>query len=112
MPQFMLLLHEEPADFASFSPEDIQAVIAEYSTWSQQFARGGMKLKDEGGKHISMSGDDIRVTDGPYAEAKEVIGGFFEIEAAGYAEAIEICKTCPHIKYGGRIELREVEPTE
>ena len=53
----------------------------------------------------------LRVTDGPFAEAKEVIGGYFTIEAADYNEAVEICSDCPHLTYGGRIELREVEPT-
>jgi hypothetical protein len=112
MPQFMLLLHEKPSDFSGLSAEDIQAVIAEYSAWTEKFAVGGNKLKDEGGKHISAEGDGFRVTDGPYAEAKEVIGGILIIEAADYAAAVEITKSCPHIKYGGRVELREIEPTE
>lgn len=111
MSQFILFLHEAPPDFSQFSAEDIQNLIAEYGEWRNKFATDGMKLKDEGGKHISANDDGIRVTDGPFAEAKEVIGGFFIIEAANYEEAVEKCKTCPHIKYGGRIELREVEPT-
>lgn len=111
MPQFILFLHEAPPDFSHFSAEDIQNLIAEYAEWRQQFATDGMKLKDEGGKHIKADGGEVRVTDGPFAEAKEVIGGFFIIEAANYDEAVEKCRSCPHIKYGGRIELREVEPT-
>jgi hypothetical protein len=112
----MMLLHEAPADFTQFSAEDIQNVIAEYKDWrngvaSQGKLSDGAKLKDEGGKHLSGFNGDLRVTDGPFAEAKEVIGGYFTIEAADYAEAVELSKTCPHLKYGGRIELREVEPT-
>ncbi len=52
-----------------------------------------------------------RATDGPFAEAKEVIGGIFTIDADSYDEAVEISKDCPHLKYGGWIEVREVEPT-
>ena len=116
MPSFLLLLHEQPSDFSSLSPEDIQAVIEEYVAWSQKLAGdgkyvGGQKLKDEGGRHLSGHNGDFRVTDGPYAEAKEVIGGFFSITAADYDEAVEISRDCPHLKYGGRIELREIEPT-
>ena len=84
--------------------------------WSQKLGAegklvGGQKLRDEGGRHLSGYNGDFRVTDGPFAEAKEVIGGFFSITAADYDEAVEISKECPHLKYGGRIELREIEPT-
>lgn len=116
MPGYLLLLHEKPSDFSNLSPDAIQAVIAEYVEWSQKIAEqgklvGGQKLKDEGGKHLSGFGDDFRATDGPFAEAKEVVGGIFTINAASYDEAVEVSKDCPHLKYGGRIEVREVEPT-
>ena len=116
MPNYLLLLHEQPSDFSSFSPEQIQAVIEEYTAWSRKLAGdgklvGGQKLKDEGGRHLSGYNGDFRVSDGPFAEAKEVIGGFFSISAADYDDAVEISKDCPHLKYGGRIELREIEPT-
>ena len=116
MPNYLLLLHEQPSDFSSFSPDQIQAVIEEYTAWSQKLAgdgklMGGQKLKDEGGRHLSGYNGDFRVTDGPFAEAKAVIGGFFSISAADYNDAVEISKDCPHLKYGGRIELREIEPT-
>ncbi|MGH9945958.1 MAG: YciI family protein [Pyrinomonadaceae bacterium] len=114
MPNYMLLLHEQPPDFSQFSPEDIQAMIGEYLDWRRKIEAdgklvGGEKLKDEGGKHLSGANGDIRVTDGPFSEAKEVIGGYFAISAADYDEAVEISRSCPHLKYGGRIELREVE---
>ena len=111
----MLILHEEPVDFSQMSPDQIEAVIREYVAWSQKIEAdgkyvGGQKLKDEGGKRLSGFSGDFRVTDGPYAEAKEVIGGFFTIAAADYDEAVEMSRDCPHLKYGGRIELREIEP--
>ena len=116
MPNYMLLLHETPADYSQFSPEQIQSVIAEYVAWRTTVAStgnliGGEKLADEGGKRLSGYGADLRVTDGPYAEAKEVIGGYFVISAADYDEAVAISRNCPHLKFGGRIELREIEPT-
>ena len=114
MPNYMLLLHEQPTDFSQFSPNQIQAVIGEYVAWRKKIeAEGkfvaGEKLKDEGGKHLSGSNGEIRVTDGPFSEAKEVIGGFFTIAASNYDDAVEISKDCPHLKYGGRIELREID---
>jgi hypothetical protein len=50
------------------------------------------------------------VIDGPYPETKEIIGGYFLIEAASYDEAVEIALSCPHVDLG-RIEVREVELT-
>jgi len=116
MPDYLLLLHERPSDFSGLSNEQIEAVISEYMAWSKKLGAegklvGGQKLRDEGGRHLSGYNGDFRVTDGPFAEAKEVIGGFFSITAADYDEAVEISKECPHLKYGGRIELREIEPT-
>lgn len=114
MAQFMLLLHERPSDFADISPEEIQRVIGEYSAWRGKLQEegklaGGLKLKDEGGRELSLSGGQVRVVDGPYTEAKEVVGGYFLIEAADYDEAVEVSKGCPHLKYGSRVELREVD---
>jgi hypothetical protein len=118
MPNYLLLLHATPdrSDFASMSPEQIQAVIGEYMAWRKKIQDDGVyvasnKLRDEGGKSLSGANGDFRVTDGPFTEAKEVVGGFFIISAANYDEAAKVSQGCPHLKYGGRIELREVEPT-
>lgn len=114
MGQFLLILHDEPTDFENFSPEQMQGIVAEYEAWRSELEAqgkllGANKLADEGGRLLSRDGDDIRVIDGPYAEAKEVIGGYFAIVADGYDEAVEITKGCPHLTYGLRIELREIE---
>ena len=115
MAQFMLLLHESPNDLAGFSPEEIQRVIGEYTAWREKLAAegklaGGLKLKDEGGRLLRRNGGAVQVVDGPFAEAKEVVGGFFLIEAADYDEAVEISKGCPHLVYSRSVELREVDP--
>ena len=116
MAEYIMLLHESPTDFADLSAEDIQQVIGEYIAWRKTVEAdgkmaGGQKLKDDGGKNLTFQNGRLRVTDGPFAEAKEVIGGYFSILADNYNEAVKTAQTCPHLKYGGRIELREVEPT-
>lgn len=113
MPKFMLLLREDPARFAQLSPADMQSVIEEYRAWSQKLGAegrmlGGEKLADEGGRRMVARGGGLSVTDGPYAEAKDVIGGFFTIEAADYAEAERLAADCPHLRFG-EVELRRVE---
>ena len=64
---------------------------------------------DELGKVI-LGSCQPRVTDGPYSETKEVVGGYFTIEARDYEAALAECRDCPHLEYGGTIEVREVEP--
>jgi hypothetical protein len=49
-------------------------------------------------------------TDGPFAESKELLGGFFLIAAADYGAACRTAESCPHFKYGGSIEIRQIDP--
>lgn len=115
MPKYLLLLHDDMDAIARISPEEMQRVIADYAAWSERLARqgrihGGEKLRDEGGRHLTAAKGKTVVRDGPYAEAKEVIGGYFVIEARDYDEAVALCDGHPHLALGGRIELREIEP--
>jgi hypothetical protein len=115
MPQFMLLLHDDPRVFADAPPEQLQAIYARYRDWRQSLVgsgklAGGAKLTDEGGRRLQSRDGRVEVFDGPYAEAKEVLGGYFTVTAADYDEAVEIAKGCPHLDYG-RIEVRQVDVT-
>lgn len=119
MPQYMLLLHEIPGGFASLSPEEMQRVIEKYSAWSAKLASqgklvGGDKLRDEGGRHLRRDGKGggrVSVVDGPYTESKEIVGGYYKIEAADYDEAVRLSRDCPHMEFGW-IEVREIEPMD
>lgn len=117
MPNFLLVLHENPADSQSWTPEEMQQCIASYRAWSEKLLSEnklvrGQKLSDEGGRHLRRSGSgaqsEVTVADGPYAEVREVIGGLFEITAADYDEAAAIARTCPHLD-NGWIEIRRIE---
>jgi hypothetical protein len=113
MPKYVLFLHENPSDFADVSPEEAQRIIERYAAWSRDLGArrvGGQKLREEGGRHLSRSGSGVQVSDGPYGEAKEVLGGFFIIDAPDYDAAVEVASGCPHMDFGW-IEVREVEPT-
>ena len=116
MPQYMLLLHDQgdamPADI---SPAEIQAVIKRYIDWRTRVERAGHavsghKLKDGEGRVMTGRPGAPSVTDGPYAEAREVIGGLFIVEAATYDEAVSLSADHPHLDFG-TIEIREIEPT-
>lgn len=114
MPQFMLLLHDDPNSFPDASPDDMQKIIGEYVAWREGLVEsghlvGGEKLTNDGGKELARVDGELRVVDGPYSEAKEVVGGYFTIKAADLEEAVGLSKSCPHLIYGRRIELRQVD---
>ncbi len=113
MAQFMMLLHSEPPTEGAYSPEEIQAVVQKYQKWSETMGAagklaGGNKLANDAGK-VLRGTDNVSVVDGPFAETKEVIGGYFILEAADYAEAAQLSKSCPHLAFGGTIELRQID---
>jgi hypothetical protein len=88
------------------------AVTREYIAWAERMRaegrlKGTERLSNDPGKVLRPKGGRIAVTDGPYAETKEIIGGYFAISAADYDEACRIAESCPHLKYGGRIEVRQ-----
>ncbi len=113
MAQFLLLLHADPTDWLKMPPDEKQKWFGKYMSWGSQARQAGYlvgsnKLADDAGKVIR--GGKALVTDGPYSETKEVLGGYYLIEAANYDEAVETSKGCPHLKYNGWIEVREIEP--
>ena len=110
MAQFMLLIRGD--EEVERSPEEAQSVIREYMAWARKLRDenrmlGGDEL-DSKGKIVRMSDDSHQVLDGPYTEAKEVIGGYFLIEADNEGHAIEIAKACPGLKRGGVVEVRGI----
>jgi hypothetical protein len=112
MAKFMLILHETPGA-GPMSAEDVQQIIEKYRAWGARLrAEGkihaGNKLKEESGKVVTAQNGRVSVVDGPYSETKEVVGGYYLIEAADYAEAVELARGCPHVHYG-RIEVRQVD---
>jgi hypothetical protein len=114
MPKYMLLLHDDPSAFAKMSPADIQQVIEKYVSWGDRLRAAGIltdgqKLTDEPGKVLRGAGGRMRVTDGPYSETKEVLGGYYVVEADSYEQAAERTKECPHLEYGGTIEVRQID---
>ncbi len=113
MPKYMLLLHDDPSAFANLSPEDMQRGLERYMSWGKRLREAGVitdgkKLTDEPGRVMRKSGDGVRVTNGPYSETREVLGGYYTIEAASYDEAIDRARDCPALDFG-TIEVREID---
>jgi len=115
MHTYLLLLHETPADAADMSPAEMQALVAEYAAWAARLAEaghlvGGEKLADDGGRHLRLVNGRAVASDGPYAEAHDVVGGFFLIQAADDAAAEAIAATCPHLRGRQWLALRRIDP--
>jgi hypothetical protein len=114
MTQYMLLLHEKPADAATLTPAEMQEVVARYKAWAGGLAAkgqlsGGEKLTDDGGRALRLRNGAPVASDGPYAEAQDVVGGYFLISATSDDEAVSIAATCPHLAGTQWIEIRRVD---
>lgn len=109
MEKFMLIFHG--GQNGNASPEQMQATMGKWMAWIDKLAKADKYVSGEpllpGGKTISGSGGKS-VTDGPYTEGKEVVGGYFIINAADYKEAIALCKDYPDYETGGSIQVRQV----
>lgn len=108
MAQFMLLLYDDPSGWTQLSPEEMQKALEKYMAWAKKpFTLDSKRLAEDAGKVIRSNAGKPRTTDGPYSETKEVLGGYYTIEAADYDEAVRIASGHPHIEYGGTIEVRK-----
>lgn len=112
MAQFILLLYDDPTKWEKMSPQEQQAGYSKYMNWGKQaresgYLAAGNKLVDDAGKVVR--GKTPVATDGPYSETKEVLGGFYIIEAANYQDAVKRALAHPHVELGGTIEVRQIE---
>jgi hypothetical protein len=92
------------------SPAQIQKVVSDWMAWFERLkaegkCAGGHPLEERG---KVVSGKQRMVADGPFAESKEAIGGYFYLTVADENEAIEIAKKCPGLEYGVVVEVRPV----
>ena len=108
MSQFMLLLYDNPVDWQKVSPEEMQKAIEKYMAWTKKpFMVDSKRLAADAGKVLKRQDGKSRATDGPYSETKEVLGGYYTIEAASYEEAVTLASDHPHLEYGGTLVVRQ-----
>jgi hypothetical protein len=107
MEKFMLIFHGGIKQDAS--PEELQNNMGQWMAWVEKLQKEGRYVAGEallpGGKLVSGKST---VTDGPYTEGKELVGGFFVIEAATMQEAVDECQHYPDYSYGGQVQVRHV----
>ena len=108
MPQFVLMLRDSGSFPENISAEEIQEIIERYGAWSARLGAKGQKLVDGAGRVVVRKDGGVSITDGPYAESREIIGGYFVVEAPDYDAAAKLAEDCPHLDFGS-IEIREIE---
>jgi hypothetical protein len=107
--EYMLLFRGTHWD-KDLSPEEIQKIMGQWNAWFERLTLQG-KVKsahplEREGKFVSGKGRTV--ADGPFAESKEAIGGYFLLELDDFNEALEIAKECPALEYGVTVEVRPV----
>jgi hypothetical protein len=111
--KYLLMIYSNEADFAQATPEQMEAVMGEYFAFTKDLTERGINKGAESlhdtsqATTLRMQNGKYVVTDGPFAETKEQLGGYYLIDCKDLNEAIEIAKQCPGSKHGS-IELRPV----
>jgi hypothetical protein len=112
---YMLLVVEPSGQRATRSEDEGRALYSSMVRFGEDLKRRGLlsmaqSLKaDSLGARVRLRGDSAMVTDGPFAETKEVIGGFFLLTCATREQAIDIARECPAARWA-TIEVRELGP--
>ena len=111
--RFMMLMI--PKDYTTASPDTVPTAeaVAEMMQYNKSLIDAGVMLSGDGlhppsaGTRVSNSGGKISATDGPFAESKEVLGGYWIIQAGSKDEAVAWALRCP-LGEGDTIEVREI----
>jgi hypothetical protein len=111
--QYMLLIYSEPGSRDRYSDEEVDAMYEEYFALSRRLREQGKLVSSNelqpssSAKNVEVRDGETVATDGPFAETKEVLGGYYLIEADSTEEAIEWAAQIPSARYG-RVEVRPV----
>jgi hypothetical protein len=109
MKDYLFIFRTDYSTTSQPTPEDAQAMTQKWMNWIGSIAAQN-KLADRGNR-LEASGKTVKngsVTNGPYTEIKESIGGYSVIRAQSYEEAVELAKGCPILSIGGNVEIREI----
>jgi hypothetical protein len=108
MANFLFVYRGGDEVYAKMTPDEIQGVMKKWTDWiGEGFAKGWMV---DAGDALTPEGKVVHankvVTDGPFVESKEIVGGFSIVSADSIAAAAELAKGCPGLLTGGKVEVR------
>lgn len=113
--QYMLLIYANEKDWDKQTPEEMGQVMGEYGAFTDSIVKSGNYKAGEpleptsAATTVRVRGGKTQVTDGPFAETREQLGGFYWIEAPNLDEAIKIAARIPSAR-SGSIEVRPIMP--
>lgn len=110
MPKYMFIFRGGAPEMPDLSPTEMQAHLRKWYAWADELAKTG---RHSGGQPLDRIGKTVRgrhriVTDGPYAESKDLVTGSLVLEATSLDEATELARGCPVFEFGGSVEVRPV----
>ena len=109
--EFMLLLRQ-PNQGPHPTPEEMGRIMQRFTTWMEGMSARGIVIGTGG---LEVNGKILRgprgisLTDGPYPETKEIVGGYVIVKAASLDDAVEIARDCPGLDYRMAVEVRQVK---
>lgn len=108
MKEFMMLFRSEPSTERP-TPEEMQAQVALWQDWIGGIAAQGKFVGTNAlGMEGKIVGSDNVVTDGPYIEMKEMVGGYIIVKADDIDDAVRLSEGCPTLSVGGKVEVRDI----
>ena len=108
--QYMLLVYDDPKSWPEFSDEEYGKIYAEYAAVAQlaNTKESAQLQPADKARSVRVKDGERVVTDGPFAETKEVLGGYYLVEAGSTDEAEAIAARIPSARLGGTVEVRPV----
>lgn len=111
MPQYMLLIYGDPAD--SVPADEQEAQYAEWLNYTNALVASGAMVNGaplegtEAAKTVRVRGGDVQLNDGPFAETKEILGGYYLVDVPSIDDAVALAAKMPNIE-SGSVEVRPV----
>src|SRR4029453_4223010 len=111
--KYLCLIYDEEKTFATMPKSQLDALMAEYRSFGESIRKSSQLAAPRTASTVRVRNGRMSVTDGPFAETKEQLGGYYVIEAADLNEALRIASGIPSARMGS-IEVRpliESQPT-
>ena len=113
--QFVLLLFQSEEYRPAPTPDARRDRVREYGAWARETAKSGRSVTGEklaaDGKWCLMRDGQIEVRDPAADSLRGTLAGYFVIGASSYDEAVDVARGCPHLRYGGTVEVRRIVST-
>jgi hypothetical protein len=108
--KYMLLVYDDPANWTDIGEDEMKGLYAEYAAVAQNPATvHSAQLKPvDTAKTVRVNGGGTLATDGPFAETKEHLGGYYLVDAASIDDAVALAAKIPSARLGGSVEVRPV----